>query len=103
MRLVIIVLMCFSANSACNASSLVEFSKATGLFICLVITSLILQYTVSGFRRSCPPVSIKGRVKVSTKPKRVKADKEGKTHSDFLNQPNQWGGREDNSFFEDLD
>ena len=71
MRLVIIVLMCFSANSACNASSLVEFSKATGLFICLVITSLILQYTVSGFRRSCPPVA--------TKPKRVKEDKKGKT------------------------
>ena len=96
MRIVVIVMMCFAANAACNSNSAGEFLKASGLFLVLVITSMILQYTVSGFRHSCPPaeVKVKGRVKVV---------KKKKCHNDFIDKPESWGGQEPDGFFNDLD
>ncbi len=99
MRFIVIVFMCFAANAACNPASAADFLKSVGLFIVLVITSLILQYTTSGFRHSCPPLEVRGKARVKVKSKKKKKKE---SHEDFVSSPERWGDKTD-SFFEDLD
>jgi hypothetical protein len=99
MRFIVIFFMCFAASAACNPSSAFDFLKSVGLFLVLVITSLILQYTTSGFRHSCPPLEVRGKARVKVKSKNKK---KGESHEDFVSSPERWGDKND-SFFEDLD